>query len=393
LVVPVVASVLLVQCSNGDPNSALETPERSPTPVVTDSPKPSPTPFTSPTSVPPPTEVLPPDNLERGGIFRLAIPEGAPHLDRHLTVSSSLVSWGSGLAYSRILKFDSGPDTSFVVCDLCESWTQTTPLSFEFKLRDDVFWQPFRPLNGRRLTAQDVEFSLNKQREIGSPNAALLSNISDITTSSDVDLIIRLVSPDAETLEKLADTHSRIIPREVVDQEGDLRRGPTVGSGPWMPIQETSEYTELVANPDYYAPDQPYLDGLSFRVMPNAATRVTALRTKIIDVVQANDDLITAAVDAFEDIERITTTSSSAGVEVALNTKRPPLESPAYREVTWNLMNPGAWFESSAIHTTLQSAGLPTSPVNLSVFEGLFNDHENANSILTSDEFTPLTTS
>ncbi len=139
MVVPVVASVLLVQCSNEDPNSALETPERSPTPVVTDSPKPSPTPFTSPTSVPPPTEVLPPDNLERGGIFRLAIPEGAPHLDRHLTVSSSLVSWGSGLAYSRILKFDSGPDTSFVVCDLCESWTQTTPLSFEFKLRDDVW--------------------------------------------------------------------------------------------------------------------------------------------------------------------------------------------------------------------------------------------------------------
>jgi len=384
----VFAALLLVQCSNEEADPATEVPELTPTPVVTVNPQPTATPFTPPTPVPAPTEVLPPANLERGGILRMAIPEGAPHLDPHLTVSSSLVSWGSGLAYSRLLKFDSEPDSTTIICDICESWTQTTPLSFEFKLRDDVFWQPLRPLNGRKLTAQDVEFSLNRQREVGSPNAALLSNISEITTSSDSDLTIRLISPDAEALEKLADAHSRIIPREVIDQEGDLRRGPTIGSGPWMTIQENPEYTELIANPDYYAPELPYLDGVSFQVMPNTATRVTALRTKIIDVVQANDDLIVAAIDAFEDIERITTSSSSAGVEVALNTNRAPFDSPAFREVTWNLMNPSAWFESSAIHANVQSAGLPGSPGDRSSFEGLFNDHENANSILATGGFT-----
>ena len=164
--------------------------------------------------------------------MKFAVPEGSPHVDPHQTVSSGLLSWGPGLAYSRLFKFDTSEGDSVVVCDLCSSWEQSAPLTFSVKLRDDILWQNLPPLNGRALTAQDVVFSLNRQNTATYPNAALLSNISEFTAIGEHEVVIRLKVPDSETLEKLADSHSRIVAPEAVEVNGDLRHGPTVGTGP-----------------------------------------------------------------------------------------------------------------------------------------------------------------
>ena len=48
---------------------------------------------------------------------------------------------------------------------LAESWETPDPLTYVFKLRDDVFWHDKAPVNGRRLTAHDVEYTW--QRVLG----------------------------------------------------------------------------------------------------------------------------------------------------------------------------------------------------------------------------------
>jgi ABC-type transport system substrate-binding protein len=259
-------------------------------------------------------------------------------VDPHQTVSSGLLSWGPGLAYSRLFKFDTSGGDPVVVCDLCSSWEQSAPLTFSIKLREDVVWQNLPPLNGRPLTAQDVVFSLNRQSSPTDPNAALLSNIAEFTAVGEHEVVIRLKVPDSETLEKLADSHSRIVAPEAVEVNGDLRRGPTVGTGPWIANEVQATTTRLIANPDYYGDGFPYLAGLDIQVVPSEATRVAGMRSKIIDLAQAGFGAVSDARKRFEEIEWAGIENPAAGVEIMMNTARSPMDKQAVREammLTW----------------------------------------------------------
>lgn len=331
---------LIVQCSSNEPapTAVVATATFTPAPVPTATPGPTATPFATPTAIPSPTAAPTPENLERGGILRFAIPEGAPHNDPHLTVSTALLSWGAGQAYSRLFKFETTGGNSIVVCDLCESWEQSAPLTFKIKLRDDVFWQNKAPIHGRKLTAQDVVYSLNRQATPGYPNAALLSNITEFTAVGEHEVVIRLDSPDSEVLEKLADTHTRIVAKEVVEANGDLRRGPTIGSGPWIVNEVLQDATRLLVNEDYYGDGRPYLDGIETQVMPANSVRAAGMRTKIIDVAQVELDQVEAAMERLDEIRYVGIENPSAGIEIALNTNRSPMDNPVVREammLTW----------------------------------------------------------
>jgi peptide/nickel transport system substrate-binding protein len=266
-------------------------------------------------------------------------------MDPHLTVASGLLSWGAGQAYSRVFKFetDAKSRSSVVVCDLCSSWSQPDPLTFSIQLRTDVKWHNLPPLNGRPLTAQDVVFSLKRQATANYPNAALLSNIAEFTARSEHEVFIRLNSPDSETLEKLADSHSRIVAPEAVEVNGDLRRGPTVGTGPWIVSEALADVTRLIANPDYYNDDLPYLDGLDIQVVPAPSTRAAAMRTKVLDLAQVNFDDVANARERFEEIQWRGVENPAAGVEIMMNTARSPMDKAAVREammLTWPAGNP-----------------------------------------------------
>lgn len=371
--------MLIIQCSSGDSDPTVEpvSPTSPPAPTPTATAGPTATAFATPTPIPSPTTVSPPDGLLRGGILRIAIPDGAPHSDPHLTVSSALTSWGAGLAYSRLFKFDSGDGNPTVVCDLCESWQQTAPLTFEIQLRDDIRWQNLPPLNGRKLTAHDVVFSLNRQSSATYPNSSLLSNITEITAIGDHEILIRLDSPDSEVLEKLADAHSRIVAREAVEANGDLRRGPNVGSGPWIANEVHSDVTRLIVNPDYYEESLPYLDGLDIQVIPSSAVRTSGMRSKVLDVTQANFDEVATARSLFDEIAWAGTVNPAAGIEIAMNTARSPLDSLAVRKAVLLTFDPGT------------SRGVPGEPTH-DIFLG-FDDVSLGIPLLNPDWELPVT--
>jgi peptide/nickel transport system substrate-binding protein len=253
-------------------------------------------------------------------------------MDPHLTVSPGLLSWGAGQAYSRLFMFDISDGNGLVICDLCESWTQSAPLTFSILLRDDVVWQNVPPLNGRALTAQDVVYSLKRQATPGYPNAALFSNVTEFTAIGDREILIRLEVPDSEILEKLADSHSRIVAPEAVNVNGDLRSGPTVGTGPWIANEVQSDLTRLIINNDYYRESLPFLDGLDIQVVASESTRVAGMRSRIIDLAQGSFQAIAEARDRFEEIEWIGIENPSAGIEIMINTNRSPLDNLAVRE-------------------------------------------------------------
>ena len=396
--------LLMAQCSGSEPETTITAtanvaPTAAPTPTSTLGP--TATPFATPTAIPATSTVTPPAGLQRGGILRFAIPEGPPHSDPHLTASSSLASWGAGLAYSRLFKFDTANGNSTVVCDLCDTWEQTAPLTFKILLRDDVTWQNLPPLNGRTVTAQDVVYSLNRQANAGYANSPLLSNITEFTAVGEREILIRLNSPDSEVLEKLADSHSRIVAKEAVEVSGDLRRGPTVGSGPWIASEVHAETTILIANPDYDDDEFPYLDGIDIQFIPSESVRVAGMRSKVIDLAQASRDSITDARERFEEIRYIGIDNPAAGIEIALNTNRSPMDKQAVREAMMLTLDPypildypGSDIIVTIVGGTYQDSSLGLPPYAgwwriIYDFEDRFNDPDLANTLLATASLKP----
>jgi peptide/nickel transport system substrate-binding protein len=397
----VLMTVVLSQCTNDEPEPTAVPPTSTAAPVPTATPGPTATPFVTPTAVPTATVAPLPENLERGGVLKFAIPEGPPHHDPHLTVSTALVSWGAGQAYSRLFKFETTDRNSTVVCDLCESWEQTAALTFKIKLREDLKWQNLPPLNGRSLNAQDVVYSLNRQATPGYSNAALLSNVTEITSVGEYEVLIRLESPDSEILEKLADSHTRIVARAAVEVGGDLRRGPHVGTGPWIASEVHADTTRLIVNPDYYDSDLPYLDGLDIQVMPSSSIRAAGMRAKIIDLAQVSFDDADSALNSFDEIQYIGIENPAAGVELALNTGRSPMDDITVREAMMLTWKPGDFsnspgeteFQGTLLGVPGMSLGLPLLDQNWlidsSSFSNRFADISKANEILATAAIKP----
>ncbi|MDA0677292.1 MAG: ABC transporter substrate-binding protein, partial [Chloroflexi bacterium] len=266
---------------------------------------------------PQPTATVPvptPAGLKHGGVLRLAIKEAPPHQDVHQSVSNVLATWGAGLAYSRLFKYQSGPGvplpSRIPQCDLCKSWKQTGPLEFEFEIRDDVSWPDTWPLNGRRLTASDIVYSFHRTMTPGYPNRQLLSNIQEVAAFNDERMRIRLYAPDAEFFEKLADGHLTIVAPEAVQVNGQLYDGPTLGTGPWI-LQEVTPGGELFdANPDYYGSDRPYLDALNIQFIAQDSTRAAGVRAGILDVDESTLAEVKSATEKFPDIRSLTVVRS-----------------------------------------------------------------------------------
>ena len=414
LAVLLCAALVLTQCTNEtpdrpNPTAVVETAQQPDTTATIQPAQPTPTakskltsdpiatPFATITSTTPKPTIPPPKNLERGGTLRFAVPEGPPHTDPHLTVSSGLLTWGTGQSYSRLFKFDLNNGGPVVVCDLCSSWTLSTPITLNIKLREDINWQDIPPLNGRTVTAQDIVFSLKRQATNEYPNASLLSSVAEFTAIGDSDIVIRLLTPDSEILEKLADSHSRIVAPEVVKANGDLRRGPTIGSGPWITTESQADMTRLIVNPSYYG-DIPYLDGLDIQVMPGQGTRVAGMRSKILDVAQADWSLISDATEKFEEIEWIGISNSAAGIEIAMNTARSPIDRQDVRKammLAWdpliaNLMQGDATenedYPSISLGLPLLNPDWQLSTTDLG---NRFNDPKQASTILSSTKGVP----
>ena len=265
------------------------------------------------------------------------------------------------------------------------------------KLRGDINWQDIPPLNGRTVTAQDIVFSLKRQATNEYPNASLLSSVAEFTAIGDSDIVIRLLTPDSEILEKLADSHSRIVAPEVVKANGDLRRGPTIGSGPWITTESQADMTRLIVNPSYYG-DIPYLDGLDIQVMPGQGTRVAGMRSKILDVAQADWSLISDATEKFEEIEWIGISNSAAGIEIAMNTARSPIDRQDVRKammLAWDPLIADLMQEDATENEDYPSISLglpllnPDWQLSTTDLGNRFNDPKQASHILSSTEGVP----
>lgn len=320
----------------------------------------------------------------RGGHLLLASMVGVPHLDVHQTGQETLATMGPGLAYSRLLRLNAGPEVQqpslTLECDLCESWKLASDMSYVFRLRPDVYWHDVAPVNGRQLVAQDLVFSYERLRTSGWPGEARFADrgIGDIEAIGDTVLKVDLVFRDADALLALADGHSKIVAPEVVEQFGDLKQAPVIGTGPWVYGETTSgSATDFVRNPRYFEQGLPYLDGISVKAVgtPGADDSVNPRRLALFRAGQI--DVIVVPPTDWQFLEESSVEFNSRvsqqpeiGLIMTLNTRQEPLDDLAVRRAIFRAVDPWEYVDVDWQGQGGVGMGMPVSSPQWQLKEG-----------------------
>ncbi|MDP2675619.1 MAG: ABC transporter substrate-binding protein [Dehalococcoidia bacterium] len=247
--------------------------------------------------------------------------------DPHLTQFGPLYS-GHSAVFSKLYKYVSHTE-QISEPDVAEDMPEVigdpgAPTEYIIKLRRGVkFHDPaslpadvcdkleikdaaskFPGLPGRELTADDVVWSFNRQKNESSSRYSLFYRSSQYKTMLKVEKVqdeytvkITTDGPVAPFLHFLADTNAFIIPQEVVDQERDTLEFPRsepqsrmIGTGPFMWGKLTSlQEINVHRNPDWFGWDQPelgrpFLDGYTAFFIVDNASNESLFRGKKIDV-------------------------------------------------------------------------------------------------------------
>ena len=168
---------------------------------------------------------------------------------------------------------------------LAKEWTQIDDLTWEFKLRDDVVFH-----NGEKFNAETVKYNFERAKN---PDNAFkymgrLTRISDVEIVDDYTVRLHTSEVDAVLLARLVTFY--MVPQAYAEEVGkDKMAVEPVGTGPfkfenWIP----DDRVELVVNEDYWGPKSDFTT-LTFRPLPEQATRVAALKTGEVDVVEKID--------------------------------------------------------------------------------------------------------
>jgi ABC-type transport system substrate-binding protein len=161
---------------------------------------------------------------------------------------------------------------------LAKSWTVSDDgLAYTFTLRDDVYFQPGKYQEGRKLTAEDVKYSLERSHELSALQR--LDMLDHCEVISDTEVVCYLPEPNAVFLTALTDAGNVIIPKEEAEGWGEDFGSHLVGTGPFaLQSFELDQQAVLVRNDKYWTAT-PYLDGVTFKPVSDGNQAVNALRT------------------------------------------------------------------------------------------------------------------
>ncbi|MFO1158681.1 MAG: ABC transporter substrate-binding protein [Reyranellaceae bacterium] len=172
------------------------------------------------------------------------------------------------------------PDSAASPC-LAESWKLAPDgLSYQFKLRAGTKFH-----NGEAVTAEDVKFSY--ERYHGTSAALMKARTAAVETPDErtVRFVLKQPWPDFLTFYSAATGAGWIVPKKYVQQAGeDGFKNAPVGAGPYRFVSFTPGVELILEAFDGYWRKQPTVKRLVFRVIPEEATRLAALKRGEIDI-------------------------------------------------------------------------------------------------------------
>lgn len=214
-----------------------------------------------------------------------------------------------------------GPDGRTVQPALATKWKKVTPKRYEFTLRNGASFH-----NGDPVTAQDVVFSLKRimDPKQNSPYRALY-RIRSVTAPDAHHVVVDLSGPQASLLRLLAQPWSGgIVDKKwVTSKTTDQLKTQENGTGPYALTKYQEGALIKTAAFEKYWGGAAKIKAVTYRVMPDEATRVQALQSGAIQMTEVRlarnrDQLKKAGLN-------IGDTYNTGAYWLAMNTTKGPL--------------------------------------------------------------------
>ena len=329
-----------------------------------------------------------------GGNVTLAITEEPDTLDPQKT---STAVTGTILEYLGDTLITKSLDGSYTGA-LASAWSPSKDgLTWTFTLKSGVTFH-----DGTPLTAESVKASIERALDpkTQSPIASsLFSGIETITVNGPTKLSITLKEPFSPFLDNLADPRADIVNVGAATKEGrQFGRAPIL-SGPWkVKTWRSGDSIVLERNPDYnWGPSYahkgaPYLNTLTFRVIPEAATQVAAFEANEVQVLNVPPTDVKRLQDTgqykFEEFLR-----KGVGLFMEFNVQKAPFDDPLVREALNHAID-----KEVLVQVALSSLGEPADGVLPPSIQGYWDgiseytydyDLDKAHALLTQAGYAP----
>ena len=273
------------------------------------------------------------DAPKRGGTLRILVHPEPPHVVTALGQASGTVTIG-GKIFQGLLTydFDLKPQPA-----LARSWEMSPDgLTYTFRLQPNVKWH-----DGKPFTAEDVVFTTQEFLMKTHPRArTVFSRVEKVETPDPLTVVYRLKEKYSPFIYAFELSGAPMMPKHLyagTEFDKNPANQKPVGTGPFRFVEwKKGEHVRLERNPDYFEPGKPYLDGVTFHFIPDAAARTVALEQGLVD--QAQFDAV-----QFTDLERL---KRNPALEVVakgqefiaplilldLNGRKPPLNDKRFRK-------------------------------------------------------------
>ncbi len=270
------------------------------------------------------TEEKPQVAPQKSDTLTIGVSQEAVGLDPHIVTAFSSMR-RIDLLYSRLVRLD---ENMKVVPDLAESWEIPNNVTYIFHLREGVKFH-----NGREVVADDVKYSLERVLDpsTASPGRSYISSIKDIEVVDTYTVKITLEAPLASLLDALTSNNISIVPKEAVEEYGNLQR-VAVGTGPYMLKEWVADNSmTLVKNPEYFVEGMPATDSIVFKVIPEEASLYAGVRSGNLDMATINDGATIRQAKTDKNV----VVMSKPGMNVrvfSFNNKKPPFDDVRVRQ-------------------------------------------------------------
>ena len=346
---------------------------------------------------------------ERGGVMTYGRYADSSFLDPVLNDANTDI-WILSNMYDTLLL--PSADGKSVEPGLATDWSVADDaMSVTLTLRDGIMFS-----DGTPITAEDVVWSLDRAR---TPDNGiwqfLVASIAEVTATDDKTIEITLSQPDPSIVAALTVFNTAIMPKaafeampgETMAEKAEAFGEKPVGSGAFvLDSWDRGSTMKLVKNEHYWADGEdgeklPYLDGLTFEIIPDDATRILRLQSGELDGAEFIPFARVGELEADDSINMELFPSTrvqyvTMNVRPEIEGEENPLSDPKVREamnyaankeaiiqtVTFGVGKPMTTFMSSA--TPLATDNGPLYPYDLEKAKSLMAESEHPDGFSTS---------
>ncbi len=225
--------------------------------------------------------------------------------------------------------------TNQVVLELAESFKWVDDKTVEFKLKKNVTFH-----NGDPFTADDVVFTFDRvmKQDIGAPRRFATSGIKSVEKVDDYTVRFNMPNPWPPLLQNLV--HVQIVPKNYVQKVGDKGfAAAPVGTGPFKFVKGTlSDQIQMDRYDNYHGgsadlkPVGPaFLDRVTFKMMPEASSRVAALLAGEVQIIEAVPPQLIDRLKSTPEV-LVQMTGGTRPKMMDMNTQKPPFNDLRVRQ-------------------------------------------------------------